>query len=94
VTTAQAVAFELAQARKPHFGHSARRPSSTLSSVLQTGQNLQRLSSATACNHRAVSDQPAPTEEEHEQAPERQPEEEAKRGVDPDELEDADEENA
>jgi hypothetical protein len=36
-----------------------------------------------------VSDQPAPTEEEQEQAPERQPEEQAKQGVDPDELEDA-----
>jgi hypothetical protein len=35
-----------------------------------------------------VTDQPAPTEEEHEQAPERQPEEEAKQGVDPDQLED------
>jgi hypothetical protein len=56
---------------------------------LQTGQNLQRLSSGTACNHRAVSDQPAPTEEEQEEAPERQPEEQAKQGVDPDELEDA-----
>ena len=41
-----------------------------------------------------MSDQPAPTEEEHEQAPERQPEEEAKRGVDPDDLDDADEEGA
>jgi hypothetical protein len=56
---------------------------------LQTGQNLQRLSSGTACNHRAVSDQPAPTEEEQEEAPERQPEEQAKQGVDPDDLEDA-----
>jgi hypothetical protein len=35
-----------------------------------------------------VTDQPTPTEEEHEQAPERQPEEEAKQGVDPDQLED------
>jgi hypothetical protein len=33
-------------------------------------------------------DEPAPSEEEHEQAPERQPEEEAKQGVDPDELPD------
>jgi hypothetical protein len=33
-----------------------------------------------------VSDQPAPTEEEHEEAPERQAEEEAKQGVDPDQL--------
>lgn len=40
-----------------------------------------------------MSDQPAPTEEEHEQAPERQPEEEAKQGVDPDQLEDDGEEN-
>jgi hypothetical protein len=38
-----------------------------------------------------VSEQPAPTEEEHEQAPERQAEEEAKRGVDPDEVDDEDE---
>jgi len=38
-----------------------------------------------------VTDQAAPTEEEHEQAPERQPEEEAKQGVDPDQLEDEDE---
>jgi hypothetical protein len=85
---AQAVAFELAQARKPHSGHSARRPSSTASSLAQTGQNLHLLSSGTACNHRAVSEQPAPTEEEQEQAPVRQEEEEAKQGVDPDELED------
>jgi hypothetical protein len=35
-----------------------------------------------------VTDQPAPTEEEHEQAPERQAEEEAKQGVDPDQLDD------
>jgi hypothetical protein len=33
-----------------------------------------------------VTDQPVPTEEEQEQAPERQPEEEAKQGVDPDDL--------
>jgi hypothetical protein len=33
-----------------------------------------------------VSEQPAPTDEEHEQAPVRQPEEEAKQGVDPDQL--------
>jgi hypothetical protein len=39
-----------------------------------------------------VSDQTAPTDEEHEQAPERQAEEEAKRGVDPDELEDDEDE--
>jgi hypothetical protein len=37
-----------------------------------------------------VSDQPAPTEEEQELAPERQAEEEAKQGVDPDQLEDED----
>jgi hypothetical protein len=37
-----------------------------------------------------VSEQPAPTEEEHEQAPERQAEEEAKQGVDPDEVDDED----
>lgn len=59
-----------------------------MSSALQTGQNLHRLSSGTACNDRAVTDQPAPTDEEQEQAPERQPEEEAKQGVDPDELDD------
>jgi len=35
-----------------------------------------------------MTDQPAPTDDEQEQAPERQPEEEAKQGVDPDELED------
>jgi hypothetical protein len=35
-----------------------------------------------------VTDQPAPTDEEHEQAPERQAEEEAKQGVDPDQLDD------
>jgi hypothetical protein len=35
-----------------------------------------------------VTDQPDPTDEEHEQAPERQAEEEAKQGVDPDQLED------
>jgi hypothetical protein len=35
-----------------------------------------------------VSDQPAPTDEEQEQAPERQAEEEAKQGVDPDQLDD------
>ena len=34
-----------------------------------------------------MTDQPAPTDDEQEQAPERQPEEEAKQGVDPDELE-------
>jgi hypothetical protein len=34
-----------------------------------------------------VSEQPAPTEEEQEAAPVRQPEEEAKQGVDPNELE-------
>jgi hypothetical protein len=39
-----------------------------------------------------VSEQPVPTEEEHEQAPERQAEEEAKRGVDPHELDENDEE--
>jgi hypothetical protein len=33
-----------------------------------------------------VTDQPTPTEEEQEQAPERQAEEEAKQGVDPDAL--------
>ncbi len=35
-----------------------------------------------------MSDQPEPTEEEQETAPERQAEEEAKQGVDPDQLED------
>jgi hypothetical protein len=35
-----------------------------------------------------VSDQPAPTDEEHEQVPARQPEEEAKQGVDPDQFDD------
>jgi hypothetical protein len=83
--------LELPHARNPHFAHSPRLPSSTRSSAPQTGQNLQRLSSGTACNDRAVTDQPAPTEEEHEQAPERQPEEEAKQGVDPDQLEDEEE---
>jgi hypothetical protein len=38
-----------------------------------------------------VSEQPAPTEEEHEQAPERQAEEQAKQGVDPDELDEGEE---
>ena len=38
-----------------------------------------------------MTDQPAPTDEEHEQAPERQAEEEAKQGVDPDQLEDEEE---
>jgi hypothetical protein len=66
-------------------------PSSTAICALQAGQNLQLLSSGTACNHRAVTDQPAPTEEEQEQAPERQPEEQAKQGVDPDELDDEEE---
>jgi hypothetical protein len=33
-----------------------------------------------------VTEQPAPTEEEQEAAPERQAEEEAKQGVDPDQL--------
>lgn len=83
--------MELDQARKPHSGHSARLPSSTWRSALQTGQTLHLLSSGTACNDRAVSDQPAPTEEEHEAAPERQPEEQAKQGVDPDQI-DAEEE--
>ena len=46
---------------------------------------------APACNDRAVTDQPAPTEEEHEQAPERQADEEAKQGVDPDQLDDEEE---
>jgi hypothetical protein len=63
-------------------------PSSTRSSDAQTGQNLHRLSSGTACNHRAVTDQPAPTDEEHEQAPDRQAEEEGKQGVNPEDLED------
>jgi hypothetical protein len=84
--------LELAQTRKPHSRHSARRPSSTFSRALQTGQNLHRLSSGTACNHRAVSDETAPTDEEHEQAPERQPEEEAKQGVDPEQLDDGEDE--
>jgi hypothetical protein len=35
-----------------------------------------------------VSDQPAPTEEEQEEVPERQAEQEAQQGVDPDQLED------
>jgi hypothetical protein len=35
-----------------------------------------------------MTDPPAPTEEEQEQAPERQPEQEAQQGVDPDQLED------
>ena len=89
---AQAVVFELAQALSPHSGHSARRPSSTRSWAPHTGQKLHRLSSGTACNDRAVSDQTEPTDEEHEQAPERQPEEEAMRGVDPDQLDDEGEE--
>jgi hypothetical protein len=63
-------------------------PSSTPISAPQTGQNLHLLSSGTACNDRAVTDQPAPTDEEQEQAPERQAEEEAKQGVDPDQLDD------
>lgn len=54
----------------------------------QRGQNLHLLSSGTACNDRGVSDQPVPTEEEQEQAPERQAEEEAKQGVDPEQLDD------
>jgi hypothetical protein len=67
-------------------------PSSITICVLQTGQNLHLLSSGTACNDRAVTDQPAPTEEEQEQAPERQAEEQAKQGVDPDQLDDEEEE--
>jgi hypothetical protein len=63
-------------------------PSSTRSSDAQAGQNLHRLSSGTACNHRGVTDQPAPTDEEHEQAPDRQAEEEDKQGVNPEDLED------
>jgi hypothetical protein len=59
---------------------------------LQTGQNLHRLSSGTACNHRPVNEQPAPTDEEHEQAPARQAEEQAKQGVDPDQLDDDEQE--
>jgi hypothetical protein len=39
-----------------------------------------------------VSEQPAPTEEEREQAPERQAEEQAKQGVDPDGLQEDEEE--
>jgi hypothetical protein len=35
-----------------------------------------------------VSEQPAPTEEEQEQAPERQPEQESQQGVDPEQLDD------
>jgi len=44
-----------------------------------------------ACNDRAMSDRTEPTDEEHEQAPERQPEHEAMQGVDPDQLDDEDE---
>ena len=86
--TAQAVGFELAHARKPQTGQWAPTPPSTSISAPQRAQNLQLLSSATACNHRPVNEQPAPTDEENEQAPVRQPEEEAKQGVDPDQLED------
>jgi hypothetical protein len=39
-----------------------------------------------------VSEQPAPTDEEREQAPERQADEQAKQGVDPDELQEDEEE--
>jgi hypothetical protein len=35
-----------------------------------------------------VTDQPSPTDEEHEQAPDRQAEEEDKQGVNPEDLED------
>jgi hypothetical protein len=35
-----------------------------------------------------VTDQPAPTEEEQEEVPERQPEQEAQQGIDPDQLDD------
>ena len=59
--------------RKPQFGHS-NAPASGSASVAQTGQYLQPSSSLTDRNNRPVHEDPAPTPEEQEEAPDHQDE--------------------
>jgi hypothetical protein len=53
------------------------------SSARQRGQYLQRSSSGTVGNNRAVHQEPEPTPEEHDDAPDRQHEAEEQRGAPP-----------
>jgi hypothetical protein len=68
--------------KNPQSEHSTL-PSSRLSWALQRGQYFQPSSSDTVGNNSQVHDQPKPTPEEHEQAPERQDEAEEQRGPAP-----------
>lgn len=71
--------FGFAYWTKPHSGHSTR-PSSRRTGVAQTGQRFQPSSSPTDRKNRAVHEDPAPTPEEHEDAPEQLPEAQAAEG--------------
>ena len=74
--TAEAVGFEFAYSTKPHTVHSTR-PFSCRNSAVQRGQCFQASSLATDRNNRAVQEDPAPTPEEQERAPEELTENEA-----------------
>jgi hypothetical protein len=67
---------------KPHSGHSTFPPSRPRS-ARQRGQYLHPSSSDTVGNNSPVHDQPEPTPEEHELAPEHQEEAEEQRGPAP-----------
>ena len=71
--------FGFAYWTNPHSGHSTR-PSSRRTVAPQSGQRLQASSSPTDRKNRAVHEDPAPTPEEHEQAPEQLPESQAAEG--------------
>jgi hypothetical protein len=74
--TAEAVGFEFAYSTKPHLPHPTR-PSSCRNGAVQRGQCLQASSLPTDRNNRAVHEDPAPTPEEQERAPEELPEHES-----------------
>lgn len=85
--TAEAVGFEFAYSTNPHSPHSTR-PFSWRKGAVQRGQCFQASSLPTDRNNRAVQEDPAPTPEEQERAPEELPEHEAASapGQDDDEL--------
>lgn len=77
--TAEAVGLELAYSTKPHSAQSTR-PFSCRNGAVQRGQCFQASSLPTDRNNRAMQEDPAPTPEEHEQAPEQLPESQAAEG--------------
>jgi hypothetical protein len=78
--TAEAVGLEFAYSTKPHCAQSTR-PFSCRNGAVQRGQCFQASSLPTDRNNRAVQEDPAPTPEEQEQAPEQLPESQAAEGA-------------